>query len=131
MTKRQMPSGRKSKLDVVVVKPFGPHHCVKCSALVQAENTSSRGASYSRMPTITRGSRSRSRLLVAAMLFTLCLRFGLQLFQIGIEAVEALLEEAAVVLEPVVDVLERLWLDPAGSELRFAAACDQAGTFQD
>src|SRR5580700_9603828 len=105
MTKRQTPPGRKSKLDVVVVKPFGPHHCAKCSDAVHTENTSSRGASNSRMPTIERGSRSRSRLLVAAMFPALCLRYGLQLFQIGVEAVEALLEEAAIVREPVVDIL--------------------------
>src|SRR5580704_14052301 len=104
MTKRQTPPGRKSKLDVVMEKPFGPHHCAKCFGSVHTENTSARGASNSRMPTIERGSRSRSRLLLAAMFLALRFRFGLQLFQIGVEAVETFLEETAVVLEPVVDV---------------------------
>src|SRR5580692_7808653 len=109
MTKRQTPPGRNSKRDVVVVKPFGPHHCARCFASVHSENTNSRGASNSRMPTIERGSWSRSRLLFTAMSFTLGFRrFGLQHFQIGAEAIETLLEEPAIIFEPIVDVLERL-----------------------
>jgi hypothetical protein len=56
MTKRQTPPGRNSKRDVVVVNPFGPHHCARCFASVQTENTNSRGASNSRIPMIERGS---------------------------------------------------------------------------
>src|ERR1700722_7031217 len=123
MTKRQTPPGRNSKRDVVVVKPFGPHHCARCLASVQTENTSSRGASNSRMPMIERGSLCRSRLFAAAMFLALRFRrFGLQDFQIGVEAIKALLEEPAIVFEPVVDALERLRLDAAGAGLRLAAA---------
>src|SRR5580700_7882284 len=99
MTKRQTPPGRNSKRDVVVVKPFGPHHCARCFGSVHAANTSSRGASNSRMPMIARGSLCRSRLLFTAMFFTLGLRqlgfrrFGLQYFQIGVEPIKTLLEE--------------------------------------
>src|SRR5262249_46356505 len=126
MTKRQMPPGRNSKRDVVVVKPLGPHHCARCFGSVHAENTSWRGWSYSRIPTMARGSPCRSRLFAAAMFLVLTLtRLGLQLLQIIAEAVETLLVEAAVVLEPVVDVLERPRLDAAGPELRLAAARDQ------
>src|SRR5208282_5237743 len=114
MTKRQTPPERNSKREVVVEKPFGPHHCARCFGSVQTENTSSRGASNSRMPTIERGSRSRSRLLFTAMFLALGFRrFGLQNFQIDVEAIEALFEEPAIVFEPVVDVLERLRLDAA------------------
>src|ERR1700680_3375535 len=119
MTKRQTPPGRMSKRDVVVVKPFGPHHCGRCSGLVHTEKTSSRGASNSRMPMIERGSLSRSRLFLAAMFLVLGVRWpcikwlGLQLLQIDVEAIEALVEEAAVMLQPIVDVLERPRLDPA------------------
>src|SRR5579864_6251664 len=131
MTKRQTPPGRNAKLDVVVVKPFGPHHCARCFGSVQTENTSSRGAANSRMPMIERGSLCRSRLFVAAMFLALCFRrFGLQHFQIGFETVKTLLEETAIVFEPIVDVFERLRLDAAGAKLRFPAARDQAGTFQ-
>src|ERR1700751_734588 len=119
MTKRQTPPpGRKSKLDVVVVKPNGPPHRARCFGSVQAEKTSARGASNSRVPMIDRGSRSRSTRLVAVIFsvlrvwlvivtllnaplvagFVMLLR--LQLLQIGIQAVEALVEKAPVVVEP-------------------------------
>src|SRR5262249_59280230 len=120
MTKRQTPPGRKSKLKVVVVKPNGPHHCARCFGSVQVEKTSARGAANSRVPTIARGSCSRSTppgaaissvrrvgLVIATLLNTLLvavlgLLFGpvfgpvfglvlrLQLLQIGIQAVETL-----------------------------------------
>src|SRR3984957_20195762 len=131
MTKRQMPPGRNSKRDVVVVKPFGPHHCARCFGSVHAANTSSRGASNSRMPMIARGSLCKSRLFVAAMFLALRFRrLGLQDFQIGIEAIQTLLEETPIVFEPIVDALQLLRLDAAGAELRFAAARDQAGALQ-
>src|SRR5580698_10625489 len=136
MTNRQTPPGLKSKLDVVVVKPFGPHHCERCLGSVHAANTSSRGASNSRTPMIDRGSVSRSSLLVAAMFPVLLLAFrlrfaGLQFLQIGIEAIEALLEKAAIVLKPIVDFFQGTWLDPARPPLRLARTGDQAGSFQD
>src|SRR5580704_18330758 len=133
MTKRQTPPGRKSKLDVVVVKPLGPHHCARCLGSVHAEKTSSRGASNSRTPMIERASVSRSTLFFVAMLvllFTVLGILGLQLFQIDVEAVETLVEKAAVVFQPFVDAFERLRLDAAGPPLRRAAAGDQAGAFQ-
>src|ERR1700689_4331450 len=100
MTKRQTPPGRKSKLIVVVVKPFGPHHCARCFGSVKAAKTRPRGASNSRTPMIERVSRSRSRLLFAGM--SLALRFfGLQRFQVIIETVEALVEKPAVGIEPL------------------------------
>src|SRR5580692_1453035 len=118
MTKRHTPPGRKSKLCVVVVKPFGPHHCARCLGSVNVAKTRSRGASNSRVPIITRGSVLRSMLLPAAMLRTpglwiLALRFlcwnvlGLELLQIIVETVEALVVEASIVFEPVVDLLQR------------------------
>src|SRR6185437_9256262 len=139
MTKRQIPPGRRSKLMVVVVKPFGPHHCARCSGSVQAAKTRSRGASNSRMPMIERGSLSRSRLLLAAMstllltalagrrlaglLVSFLVRFfGLKRLQIAVEAIETLVVKAAIMIEPVVDVLERAGLDPAWPPLRFARA---------
>src|SRR4029077_16389463 len=144
MTKRQTPPGRKSKLNVVVVKPNGPHHCARCFGSVQAEKTSARGASNSRVPTIARGSPSRSTPLVAAtfsfprvwlviatLLNTLLVAvLPLQLLQVGIQAIEALVEETPVMAEPVGDVLERARLDAARPPLRLTAARDQAGAFQ-
>src|SRR5580700_4215736 len=116
MTKRQTPPGRNSKRDVVVVKPFGPHHCERCLGSVQAANTSSRGASNSRMPMIARGSVSRSRLFFAAMFSVRFLAFrfrfaGLKFLQVSVEAIEALLKKAAIVLEPIVDFFQGARLD--------------------
>src|SRR5580692_8324500 len=137
MTKRHTPPGRKSKALVVVVKPFGPHHCARCFTSVNAENTKSRGASNTRIAMIESGSPSRSTLtavsIVAILLvldgtvFGILFGLGLKLPQIVVEAIEALLEKAAVVAKPVVDVLERLRLDPAGPPLRRAAARDETG----
>src|SRR5271168_3483956 len=106
MTKRQTPAGRMSKLDVVVVKPYGPHHCARCFGSLHIEKTSSRGASNSRTAMIERESASRSILFVAAIAF-LPASFGLQRFQIIVETIEALVEKTPVVGEPIVDVLER------------------------
>src|ERR1700690_2335785 len=133
MTKRQTPPGRISKLDVVVVKPFGPHHCARCLGSVNAEKTSSRGASNSRMPMIDRGSLERSRLFVAPtrrILFRLLGGVGLKSLQVVVEPIEALVVKSAVVRQPIVDVLERAWLDAARAPLRLAGARNEAGTFQ-
>src|SRR6187455_1130030 len=137
MTKRHTPPGRMSNALVVVVKPSGPHHCDRCLGSVHAVHTSSRGASNSRMPTIARGSLSRSTLFLAATLALLGLlrilafgRLGLQLAEIVLQAVEPLLPKPAIILEPLIDRLQRLRLDLAGPPLRLAAARDQACTLQ-
>src|SRR5271163_2433847 len=129
MTKRQTPPGRMSKLDVVVVKPFGPHHCARCFGSVHTEKTRSRGASNSRTAMIERESASSSMLFPAVIVFILG-GFGLQRFQIVVEAIEALVEKAPVVVEPIVDVLERPRLDPARPPLRATAARNQSGALQ-
>src|SRR4029078_498979 len=115
MTKRQMPPGRKSKACVVVRNPFGPHHCTRCLGSVQTEKTSARGAASTRVPTIERGSRSRSMLfLVARVLLPFTLLVGIERFvvlfvffflrlkdpQIVVEAIEALLPQPARLLQP-------------------------------
>src|SRR5262245_61006117 len=134
MTKRHTPPGRMSNALVVVVNPSGPHHCDRCLGSVHAVHTSSRGASNSRMPTIARGSLSRSMLLLATTLPLLRFlpllgflgfgRLGLQLAQIILQAVEPLLPKPAVVLEPFIDRLQRLRFDFAGPPLRLAPARD-------
>src|SRR5437899_6799562 len=68
MTKRQTPPGFTSILWVVVVNPFGPHHCPMCSGSVHAFHTSSRAASKTRVPRISRSPTSAAFLLSAAML---------------------------------------------------------------
>src|SRR5712691_9604831 len=68
MTKRQTPPAFTSILRVVVVKPLGPHHLPMCSGSVHTFHTSSRGASKTRVPRISRSPTSAAFLFSAAML---------------------------------------------------------------
>src|SRR5215813_896580 len=129
MTKRQTPPGRKSKACVVVVKPFGPHHCARCFGSVHTENTSARGASSTRVPTIERGSCLRSMLLFTA---TWLLPFVLRLDrpEVVTKPVEPLLPEPAVLLEPLIGFFESPHVDATGAHLRIAGPRDQARALQ-
>src|SRR3954471_19292134 len=124
MTKRHTPPGLKSNALVVVRKPSGPHHCARCFGSVHTDQTRSRGAATSRVPTITFGSESRSMLLVAATLLLLLLwgfllrRFRLQRAEVVLQTVEPLLPKPAILLEPIVDALQGVQLDPARPPLR-------------
>src|SRR5579872_5954496 len=126
MTKRQTPPGRNSNACVVVVKPFGPHHCPRCTGLENAENTSARGASKVRTRMIERASiASRVSLFAATPLL-----LALQLLQIRVEPVETLFPKPAKAPKPDVDIFERRALDPAWPPLRLAPARDQSGALQ-
>src|SRR5687767_9776377 len=70
------------------------------------------------------------RLRPPALLFFFVLLLRLQFAQIVVETIEALLPEAAIVLQPLVHGLERLHLDAAGPPLRLTAARDQSGALQ-
>src|SRR5258708_26944925 len=122
MTKRQTPPGLMSKALVVVVNPFGPHHCARCLGSVHASHTRWRGALNRRVPINARGSSSRSRLFFTPTLLLLRLQFT----QIIIQPIEARLPEAAITLEPVVNALQCRGFDAARTPLRLAAARDQA-----
>src|SRR4029453_19514367 len=113
MTKRHTPPGRKSYACVVVVKPFGPHHCARCFGSVHTENTNARGASSTREPMIEHGSRSRSMLLFTAMVFHPLGLFllGLQNFEVVVESIERLFPEPAILLEPLVGFPGRAHID--------------------
>src|SRR5438270_8265427 len=52
MQQRNFPPTRKSILQTGEVKPFGPHHCITYLGSVHAFQTSSRGASKTRVITI-------------------------------------------------------------------------------
>src|SRR5579863_5377050 len=52
MPRRNFPPTRKSILQIGVVKPFGPHHCITYSGSVHAFQTNSRGASKTLVITI-------------------------------------------------------------------------------
>src|SRR5690348_13034752 len=98
MSKRHMPPGRTFISCVVVVKPFGPNQRETCSLFVQASKTSSRGASHTRVSTISRSRAQVSLAVFASMVLSLL--FGFQLFQVVVEAVQALFPELALFGEP-------------------------------
>src|SRR6185437_11078357 len=135
MTKRHTPPGRKSKVRVVVVNPFGPHHCARCFGSLHTENTRARGALSTRLPMIERGSFSRSMLLFTAtrllpfVLFVL-LTLRLNCPKIVVEPIETLFPKAAVFLEPVIGFPERLHVDATWPHLRIAGPRDEARALQ-
>src|SRR6266849_6140898 len=110
---------------MVFVKPFGPHHCAMCFGSVHAFHTRSRGASKTRVAVISRSVVLLSTLFltaVAAMSLLLVFQFG----QIGIQPIKAVFPEAAIVLDPIGNVLQRLGVEPARPPLRLPAARDEA-----
>src|ERR1041384_377725 len=90
-----MPPGRKSILHDTILKPFGPHQCIRCSHSVNAFQTRSRGASKTRE--ITNSFTAAAVSFLAATLLLL----RLQRTQIVVEPVETLFPEAAILFEPV------------------------------
>ncbi len=54
----------------------------------------------------------------------------LQLAQIVVQAIQALLPEAAIMLEPPSGILERARFEPARAPLRLAPARDQTGALE-
>src|SRR6266851_8031372 len=133
MLMRKAPPGREAISQDVIVKPFGPaQHAIR-SGSAHALQTRLRGASKMRVMTSSRSADSVAALLVAAIFLLLHLRFllfHLQVAQINIQTIEALLPEAAIILDPVGGVPERTRLEPARTPLRLAAARDQAGALQ-
>src|SRR6185312_12276689 len=123
VTMRNVPPGRASSRQDSVVNPCGPHHCAACSGRVHALKTSSRGASSKRVTTSSRLAPGAMVSVVVATFHLLVLKF----LQIAVQAIQALLPEPAVVLQPLGSVLQRFPLQPAGPPLRAASAADQAG----
>src|SRR4051794_10399822 len=102
MMKIHSPPGRTSIDCVVVVKPFGPHHCATCRGSVHASKTRSRGASKTRVVAISRSAV----LLLSIVAFMVLLLLFFQFAQIFVQPVEALLPETAVVIEPIGHLFE-------------------------
>ena len=57
---------------VVVVNPFGPHHCDRCRTSVNASNTSSRGALMTREITTSRSAVALIRYFPFLVRFSFC-----------------------------------------------------------
>src|ERR1043165_8191909 len=120
MTKRPSPPGRTLVACVVMVKPRGPHQLPRCSALVHMLKTSSRGASNARVTTI---SFSPFDILLLLLLL-------LKLAQVVVEAIEDLLPEFAVFVQPVRPLFQPRPLQPARTPLRLAPAGDEPRPLQ-
>src|SRR5690242_12744141 len=101
---RHFPPGRTSISSATTARPSGPHHCIACLGSVQAANTISRGASRRRVMTSSRSAVSGA-LGLASLAAILLL--PLQLAQVIVQAVEALLPEAAIMLDPARHILKR------------------------
>src|SRR6059036_1063332 len=111
---------------MVPVKPLGPNQRTRWSGSVQTLKTRLRGASKMRVMTSSRSVDVVVALVLAAMFLLLSLQLG----QIRLQAIEALLPETAIVLQPAGGVLKRTRLEPAGPPLRLATARDQTGSLQ-
>src|SRR5260370_10089669 len=120
---RMAPPGFASSSHTGFVNPRGPHHCATCFGSIHTLNTSSRGASNSRVN--TNSCSSFVMMLPVAMLFLLFLHF----VQILIQPIEALRPELPVVPNPIGNVLEWRGRDPAGPPLPLTAARNQTGAF--
>src|SRR5688500_2348181 len=119
-----------------------PHQRLTCSGFVIASKTSSRGASKSRVRTISRsdGVDAANVLLFAACVTAMFLLLGgalrvppdfwLQCFQVAVQTIEALLPERPVTLRPLRDVLDRGSLETARPPLGVAAPADETGPLQ-
>src|SRR5262245_31652812 len=108
-------------------------HCLMSLLSVRAFHTSATGASKVRSS--TSGSSFVARLLFAAISLLLALTvlrlvLALQLLEVAVQPVEALLPVAPVVLHPVGDALERIGLEAAGAPLSLAPALDQPGALE-
>src|SRR6266849_6210523 len=115
LTHRNAPFGRRSISHTESGAPLGSHHCVTCSAFVQASKTTVRGASKVRAMTMWRSEGvvtfalpvcSIADLSLSLRAFTSFLLLP-QFTQVAVEAGESLLPEASIGLHPFRDVLER------------------------
>src|SRR5829696_8406225 len=102
---------------------LGPSHFTRISGSVYARNTTSRGASNSRLMnnSCLPGSAVIS-VLFAILFFSFLFFLRLNFFQILVEAVEALFPELAIVANPVRRLFERGRFERARPPLRVLAA---------
>src|SRR6185503_6615116 len=100
-------------------------HFVMCSAFVQQSNTNSRGASTTRVTSISVSDGVAKLVVPVLWAVVIVVLLLLQVLEVVVEPFVARIPEAAVVLGPLGDLLERRRLEPARSPLRFAAACDE------
>src|SRR5688500_1856355 len=128
-----IPPGRASSSQATTSAPCGPNQRVKCSARVQTSKTRSRGASKTRLTTTSSAGVASPPLLctgIALLLVRRCAAFALELSQVQVETIEALLPEAAVLGGPVRDLAQRGRVELARAPLSLPAAGDEARVFE-
>src|SRR5215831_599402 len=129
-----IPPGRGSSSQSTTSAPCGPNQRSKCSAFVQTSKTSERGASNTRWMTSSPAEMSLSLLLRAGIPLLLSGRFPalrLELAQVHVESIEALLPEAAVFGGPLRDLSQRGRVQLARAPLRLPGAGDETGALED
>src|SRR2546421_11740892 len=102
-----------------------------CSHEVCASNTRSRGASMSRVITISRSVGVATVRVLPLAAIVLLLSPSLELLQVLVEPVVALLPEPAVPLDPLGGLLQRAGLELGRPELPIAAPGDESGPLED
>src|SRR5438270_8635399 len=125
-TIRHAPPGRKSNSQLANSYLRGPHQFDMCSHELCASNTRSRGASNTRVITISRSDGVVSVVLwlpVAAI--SLLLSSSLDPLQVLVQSVVALLPESAVPLGPLGHLFERSRFEPSRAPLALPAPRDQ------
>src|SRR5688572_19766059 len=129
-TTLHVPPGRKSISQSTTSYFLGPHQFDMCSQEVCASNTRSRGASNTRDITISRSDGVVvTSWFLPLPLIVLPLSFpwssSLELLQVVVQPVVALVPEAPVPLGPLGDLLERLGLEPCGPPLPLPTSHDE------
>src|SRR5579885_1861655 len=147
MTRRQLPPGRTSISDIVVVNPCGPHHFSTCLGSVHIWKTRSRGALNNRVSTISRSAPPFASIglwLVRSVfsrgisspvqcrrpLPVTTLASFLNGAEINVQPVEAFSPEPVIVFNPIGCVLQGACTQAAGPQLSLTSALDQAGPLQ-
>src|SRR6266511_3782440 len=130
-TIRHAPPGRKSISQLAISYFLGPHQCDMCSHEECASNTRSRGASKTRVMTI---SRSDGVVMVSFLLplppIALLLSSSLELVQVLVKPVVGLFPEPPVPLGPLGNLLERSRLQAGRPPLPLPAPRDEPGALQ-
>src|SRR5512135_3476982 len=126
MQDRQAPPGSRTPSQWVRVKPCGQDQWTRCRGSVHARKTRLRGASRTRVMTSCGWAGGRPALVLAVM----SLASLLQITQVVFQSIEALVPEAAIVLDPVGRGGERPGVEPAARDSAVAGATDQAGALE-
>src|SRR5918999_3519581 len=105
-TMRQVPPGRKSISQLAISYFRGPHQFDMCSQELCASNTRSRGASKTRVMTISRSDGVVTVSLLSVPPMALLLSSSLEVVQVLVQPVVALLPEPTVPLGPLRDLLQ-------------------------